>query len=190
MTAGNTCGPKAAADRHYSVLGCVDRTSVHSTSGRASAGAAFTCYARHMTAGRPLLLNWSVPGAAPGGAWSKVRARGLKPRASDRRQDRSVFTIPSVGSTLPAAAALVLLDRPRCDVAEGPRCGGSGAGDTGLRAGRAAARLALCDFLMTGYSIRKGTKSPPRALDLRGAGRAEDRRTGSATIAFFLAYSC
>jgi len=63
---GNTWSPKAPADRQYSVLGCVDRTSVHSTSGRASAGAAFACYTRHMTAGRPLLLNWSVPGECAG----------------------------------------------------------------------------------------------------------------------------
>jgi hypothetical protein len=81
VKAGMPGAAKAPADRHYSVLGCVDRTSVHSTSGRASAGAASTCYARHMTAGRPLLLNWSVPGAAPGGAWPKIQ--NAAPRAGD-----------------------------------------------------------------------------------------------------------
>lgn len=65
-------GHKPPADRRKIDLGRVARASVCPTSGRSSAGTASTCYARHMTAGRPLLLDWSVPGGAPGGAWSKV----------------------------------------------------------------------------------------------------------------------
>ncbi len=65
----------AAEDCHNPVLGCVARIAVHPHAGQSSAGCPCTCYSRHMTAGRPLLLNWSVPGGRAGRSMVKDSGR-------------------------------------------------------------------------------------------------------------------
>ena len=98
--------PRAATDdRQISVLGRVDRASVHPTAGRIVGGGSLCLLLTAQSsgteypvkaAGPPLILQGYIPAGAPGGAWSKVFviAGGVVPPWSTARDPYGHAKIP------------------------------------------------------------------------------------------------